>query len=157
MIEHNNGSSDTPKTSRLQRDVTVRNCTLSICFNETKEVLLDLIELTGRANGGEGGIRTPGRGLPANGFQDRRIRPLCHLSSACILPRPLPQCKTPESSFYRHSYHYTLASAGKHASSCEIREITKLNRHNANLKKHASSGLQVVHSGSVDSKPLMRQ
>ncbi len=31
--------------------------------------------------GGEGGIRTPGR-LPFNGFQDRRIRPLCHLSTA---------------------------------------------------------------------------
>ena len=31
--------------------------------------------------GGEGGIRTPGR-LPFNGFQDRRFRPLSHLSSA---------------------------------------------------------------------------
>ncbi len=30
-------------------------------------------------HGGEGGIRTPGR-FPVNGFQDRRIRPLCHLS-----------------------------------------------------------------------------
>ncbi len=29
--------------------------------------------------GGEGGIRTPGP-LTVNGFQDRRIRPLCHLS-----------------------------------------------------------------------------
>jgi hypothetical protein len=29
--------------------------------------------------GGEGGIRTPGA-LPHNGFQDRRIRPLCHFS-----------------------------------------------------------------------------
>ena len=28
---------------------------------------------------GEGGIRTPG-GLHLNGFQDRRNRPLCHLS-----------------------------------------------------------------------------
>ena len=31
------------------------------------------------ADGGEGGIRTPGT-LRYNGFQDRRIRPLCHLS-----------------------------------------------------------------------------
>ena len=31
------------------------------------------------ALGGERGIRTPGK-LPFNGFQDRRIRPLCHLS-----------------------------------------------------------------------------
>ena len=30
-------------------------------------------------DGGEGGIRTHGR-LPVSGFQDRRIRPLCHLS-----------------------------------------------------------------------------
>jgi hypothetical protein len=31
-------------------------------------------------SGGEGGIRTPGT-LRFNGFQDRRIRPLCHLSA----------------------------------------------------------------------------
>ena len=31
--------------------------------------------------GGEKGIRTPG-GFHLNGFQDRRIRPLCHLSGA---------------------------------------------------------------------------
>ena len=30
--------------------------------------------------GGEAGIRTLGRGIPFNGFQDRRIQPLCHLS-----------------------------------------------------------------------------
>ena len=34
-------------------------------------------------SGGERGIRTPG-GLHLNGFQDRRIRPLCHLSDAKI-------------------------------------------------------------------------
>ena len=34
---------------------------------------------TREVNGGEGGIRTPGT-LRYNGFQDRRIRPLCHLS-----------------------------------------------------------------------------
>ena len=31
--------------------------------------------------GGEGGIRTPGTSQ-YNGFQDRRNRPLCHLSNA---------------------------------------------------------------------------
>ena len=31
------------------------------------------------SGGGEGGIRTPGR-LPVNGFQDRRLQPLGHLS-----------------------------------------------------------------------------
>ena len=34
-----------------------------------------------QAFGGERGIRTPG-GSHLNGFQDRRIRPLCHLSNA---------------------------------------------------------------------------
>ena len=32
---------------------------------------------------GERGIRTPGP-LTVNGFQDRRVRPLCHLSGAKI-------------------------------------------------------------------------
>ncbi|MBN1111742.1 MAG: hypothetical protein JXA53_02375, partial [Bacteroidales bacterium] len=32
----------------------------------------------------ERGIRTPGT-LPHNGFQDRRIRPLCHLSNMSAL------------------------------------------------------------------------
>ncbi len=35
--------------------------------------------LTFRVLCGERGIRTPG-GVTLNGFQDRRIRPLCHLS-----------------------------------------------------------------------------
>ena len=33
-------------------------------------------------NSGERGIRTPG-GVTLNGFQDRRIRPLCHFSNGC--------------------------------------------------------------------------
>lgn len=36
-------------------------------------------EVCERGLGGETGIRTLGR-LPFNGFQDRRNRPLCHLS-----------------------------------------------------------------------------
>ncbi len=35
-------------------------------------------------HGGEGGIRTPGR-LPFNGFQDRRFRPLSHLSVGGVI------------------------------------------------------------------------
>ena len=35
----------------------------------------------GKYSGGEAGIRTLG-GLPLNGFQDRRFRPLSHLSIA---------------------------------------------------------------------------
>ena len=35
-----------------------------------------------KESGGEGGIRTPGRGFsPYNGLANRRIQPLCHLSS----------------------------------------------------------------------------
>jgi hypothetical protein len=33
--------------------------------------------------GGERGIRTPGP-VTVNGFQDRRVKPLCHLSAAKI-------------------------------------------------------------------------
>src|SRR6266571_4995141 len=34
------------------------------------------------STGGEGGIRTPGRGFsPYNGLANRRIQPLCHLSA----------------------------------------------------------------------------
>ena len=34
-------------------------------------------------SGGEGGIRTPGT-LRFSGFQDRRNRPLCHLSAGAL-------------------------------------------------------------------------
>ncbi len=39
--------------------------------------------------GGERGIRTPGS-FHFNGFQDRRIRPLCHLSAAKIHSQIIP-------------------------------------------------------------------
>ena len=35
--------------------------------------------------GGERGIRTPGP-VTVNGFQDRRIRPLCHFSLLTLFP-----------------------------------------------------------------------
>ncbi len=41
-------------------------------------------------SGGETGIRTLGR-LPFNGFQDRRNRPLCHLSGR---------------EYYMNAYHF---------------------------------------------------
>ena len=34
-------------------------------------------------DGGGGGIRTLVRGVPVNGFRDRRIQPLCHSSVGC--------------------------------------------------------------------------
>ena len=36
-----------------------------------------------QGSGGERGIRTPGA-VTLNGFQDRRIRPLCHFSAAKV-------------------------------------------------------------------------
>ncbi len=39
---------------------------------------------------GEGGIRTPGTAARPNGFRDRRIQPLCHLSEWRIAPGPSP-------------------------------------------------------------------
>ena len=42
-----------------------------------------------KRSGGEGGIRTPGT-FQFNGFQDRRIRPLCHLSMGPAQDRPKP-------------------------------------------------------------------
>ena len=44
--------------------------------------------------GGGGGIRTPGTVKP-NGFQDRRIRPLCHLPGALRLAMPVIQVNPP--------------------------------------------------------------
>jgi hypothetical protein len=42
--------------------------------------------------GGERGIRTPGP-VTVNGFQDRRIRPLCHLSGSSLAAWPQKECK----------------------------------------------------------------
>ena len=39
--------------------------------------------IASEGEGGERGIRTPGP-VTVNGFQDRRIRPLCHLSGCKI-------------------------------------------------------------------------
>ena len=47
-------------------------------------VRLPLSALGGTESGGERGIRTPGT-FRLNGFQDRRIRPLCHLSGREIV------------------------------------------------------------------------
>ena len=45
---------------------------------ERYQQLADIMDIIFRI-GGERGIRTPGR-FPVNGFQDRRFRPLSHLS-----------------------------------------------------------------------------
>ncbi len=51
-------------------------------FNHLIELLYNIekILLGWKKNGGEIGIRTLG-GLPLNGFQDHRFRPLSHLSA----------------------------------------------------------------------------
>ncbi len=54
------------------------------CMKYTFEYPSKKISPSGlKTSGGERGIRTPGP-LTVNGFQDRRNRPLCHLSAANI-------------------------------------------------------------------------
>ena len=61
--------------------VYIRNCRNQKCLLCCNQIILKNFEIIGKKLdfGGETGIRTLGR-LPFNGFQDRRIRPLCHLS-----------------------------------------------------------------------------
>ena len=61
---------------------------LSIMFNQTEDTILHDILLISSLLCGERGIRTPG-GLHLNGFQDRRNRPLCHLSGGKSSQIPL--------------------------------------------------------------------
>ena len=61
--------------SNLKNEKTRKQC---VCgFHTSFELCL----------GGERGIRTPGP-VTVNGFQDRRIRPLCHLSGAKVRLQP---------------------------------------------------------------------
>jgi hypothetical protein len=52
-----------------------------------KKTIFEVFTSFDIASGGERGIRTPG-GFHLNGFQDRRIRPLCHLSGRKIRIAP---------------------------------------------------------------------
>ncbi|CDH44983.1 hypothetical protein BN874_200053 [Candidatus Contendobacter odensis Run_B_J11] len=54
----------------------------SRCFEPIQRFRISLLQQYW--SGGEGGIRTHGP-LRINGFQDRRNRPLCHLSSGLAL------------------------------------------------------------------------
>ena len=62
----------------IQRKIAVRPCptTISSCFEGFRD---DHFAVTLKPLCGERGIRTPGT-LRYNGFRDRHIRPLCHLS-----------------------------------------------------------------------------
>ena len=54
------------------------------CFKEELHIKLKLpLKKEAVLLGGERGIRTPGP-VTVNGFQDRRVRPLCQLSAAKI-------------------------------------------------------------------------
>ena len=57
-----------------------------------KQTICELLTSFDIESGGERGIRTPGP-LTVNGFQDRRIRPLCHLSGAKIKVEVYPPKK----------------------------------------------------------------
>ena len=63
---------------RIQRKIVVRSCPTTIfsCFEGFCD---DHFAVTLKPLCGERGIRTPGT-LRYNGFRDRHIRPLCHLS-----------------------------------------------------------------------------
>ena len=80
--------------SNVNEPVDSLNYSLTVCalLNDldglkTKKALkscdLKALYLADVSTGGERGIRTPGP-LTVNGFQDRRIRPLCHLSGRKI-------------------------------------------------------------------------
>ena len=65
------------KTAKLARPEGIEPPTS--CLEGSCSIQLSYGRICDRGRGGEGGIRTPGR-LPVSGFQDRRNRPLCHLS-----------------------------------------------------------------------------
>ncbi len=60
----------------------IKKCFTHIYINKAKLI----------KQSGERGIRTPGP-VTVNGFQDRRIRPLCHLSGAKIHVEKLSRIK----------------------------------------------------------------
>ena len=75
-------SCSNPNNARLlaQSDHFLFSASLKLCFSRLR--IKNARYLSVRALfgfGGERGIRTPG-GVTLNGFQDRRNRPLCHLS-----------------------------------------------------------------------------
>ena len=68
----------------IQRKIVVRPCptTISSCFEGFRD---DHFAVILKPLCGERGIRTPGTSQ-FNGFQDRRNRPLCHLSMVNFTP-----------------------------------------------------------------------
>lgn len=68
----------TPTMLKLFTSNALKMKEKGLLIYEKKEGLLDEVPLSG-----ERGIRTPGP-VTVNGFQDRRIRPLCHLSGCKI-------------------------------------------------------------------------
>ncbi len=72
--------------------------------------------------GGEGGIRTPGP-LPVNGFQDRRFRPLSHLSLRAEEHSPIRSCRRNGARFHGcegscHGYSLACGPINLSSSSC---------------------------------------
>ncbi len=67
---------------------------------------LNFVNFSHNQNGGECGIRTHGT-LRPNGFQDRRIRPLCQLSEAELRERGHKnQVVLANHIKYKANYHY---------------------------------------------------
>ena len=74
------GLSERERTACLRRRSRIGHTFCPITFVGRKQKN-EPYRLVGKANnGGGGGIRTLVRGVPVNGFRDRRIQPLCHSS-----------------------------------------------------------------------------
>ena len=78
-LYYENGIYRTPTMLDLVSHSHLKMKEKGLLIYEKKEELLDEAPLSG-----ERGIRTPGP-FTVNGFQDRRIRPLCHLSACKII------------------------------------------------------------------------
>ena len=77
--------------------------------------------------GGEGGIRTPGTSKRHNGFRDRRIQPLCHLSTGAsgeaLLPASLAQRTADCSRCVRGSPRFLFLSPAPREDECLRRDL----------------------------------
>jgi hypothetical protein len=77
-----------PMRALCSRRVADRAPSLPFFWSMAKRERSNLVTgMDPEAGGGEGGIRTPGT-FRFNGFQDRRIRPLCHLSARAFSRGP---------------------------------------------------------------------
>ena len=105
----------------VQRKIVVRPCptTISSCFEGFSD---DHFAVTLKPLCGERGIRTPGTSQ-FNGFQDRRNRPLCHLSMVNFTPsKAHPQGRVGGLTDAKIAYFGEFARATSRRGQCLPRE-----------------------------------